>query len=117
SARSLWQPPTTESATAQRTWMKPVTSMSSRRTASSTATCSRSGLRPRHPTKYSDRARRRRRHATRPDVARTSDVYDPLDFVALAEAEAIITDVDSWGGWMIGTTEAGNALLGAPTEW
>jgi hypothetical protein len=39
--------------------------------------------------------------------------------VPLAEAEAIILDPDSWNEsfWFISTTEAGNALLGAPNEW
>jgi hypothetical protein len=38
-------------------------------------------------------------------------------FISLAEAEAIIADPEMWGTWMISTTEAGNALLGAPNEW
>jgi hypothetical protein len=39
--------------------------------------------------------------------------------VRLAEAETIILDADSWheAVWFISTTEAGNALLGAPNEW
>jgi hypothetical protein len=44
----------------------------------------------------------------RPDDARD---------IPLAEAEAVIADPDVWGLWMISTTEAGNALLGAPNEW
>ncbi|HEX4518476.1 MAG TPA: hypothetical protein VH063_02740 [Gaiellaceae bacterium] len=39
------------------------------------------------------------------------------DFIPPAEAESIILDPDSWDSWMISTTEAGNALLGAPNEW
>lgn len=41
----------------------------------------------------------------------------------LAQAEAVILDPRSWDPqtvdilWMISTTEAGNALVGAPNEW
>jgi hypothetical protein len=43
--------------------------------------------------------------------------------VPRAEAEAIILEPRNWEAlecdevWMISTTEAGNALLGAPNEW
>ena len=52
-------------------------------------------------------------------------IYGPSDDfrdVPLAEAEAIILEPRNWDAhecdkaWMISTTEAGNALLGAPNE-
>jgi hypothetical protein len=47
---------------------------------------------------------------------------DDSSHLALAEAEAVITDECEWRDgmartWMISTTKEGNALLGAPNEW
>ena len=48
---------------------------------------------------------------------------DDARHVPLAEAEAIIREARSWDPqegdtlWFMSTTEAGNALLGAPNEW